>query len=141
MQIADKNQKPVESDYEYIWIRPRFEVGPFVNLITDHICIECKQPTQIRSDYSGDIFDKEKWIVESFKNTEAPIVLAGNWFGEINSKRTCNQTRYVFISADLHEKIRKLKLKGFLKADRIIHSADDSENYIQPKILASQERF
>lgn len=132
VQIVDKGKRPVKTDYEYVWIRPRFEVGPFVNARVKQVCDKCKQPTEIRIDYSGDIFDKEKWIVESFKNTKAPIVLAGNWFGEVTPKQTSNHTRDVFISTNLHEKIRKLKLKGFLKADRIIHSADASENSIQP---------
>ncbi len=125
VQIVDKNKKPVKSDYKYIWIRPKIEVGPFVNSRIKQVCNKCGQPTEIRIDYSGDIFEVGKETVESFNNTEAPIVIAGNWFGEINTKETSNHSRYVFISSELHERMRKLKLKGFLKADRVIHAADE----------------
>lgn len=123
-QIVDDKKRPIKTDYEYIWIRPKCEVGPFVNAKVKKFCNKCKQPTEIRMEYSHNTFEYE-WIVESFKNTKAPIVLAGNWFGEISSEETSNHSRGVFISADLHERIRKLKLKGFVKADYIIHSADN----------------
>lgn len=130
VQIVDDKQKPIKTDYEYIWIRPKCKVGPFINAKVKKFCNKCKQPNEIRMEYSHNTFEY-RWVVKSFKNTEAPIVLAGNWFGEIRSEETSNHSRDVFISADLHERIRKLKLKGFVKADYIIHSSDATENPIQ----------
>lgn len=127
VQIVDKKRKPITTDYEYVWIRPKVEVGPFVDAKVKKRCDKCQQPTEIRAEYSNKTFEYE-WVVESFKNTDAPIVLAGNWFGEVSQEETSNHSRDVFISADLHERIRKLNLKGFVKADYIIHSAEDIGN-------------
>ena len=126
VQIVDNEHKPVETDSEYIWIRPKVEVGPFVNESVKSKCDKCKQPTEVRLDVSHDTF-KYNWlgVVKTFKNTKAPIVLAGTWAGAVMPQETSNHEHDVFISGELHEKIRKLKLKGFVEADYIIHSAED----------------
>lgn len=125
VQIVNKEKKPVESSYEYVWVRPKYEVGWFTNAVVKRTCDKCGSPTEIRMERSADIFDADKWVVESFKNVKTPIVLAGNWFGEIDSTATSNQSRDVFISGQLHEKMRKLKLKGFIKSDCVVHAADE----------------
>jgi hypothetical protein len=145
-QILDDDKRPVKTDHEYMWIRPTCEVGPFVNAKVKKVCRKCKQPTEIRRQYSHNTFEYE-CVLESFKNTEAPIVLAANWFGEISPKKTSNHSHYVFISADLHEQIRKLKLKGFVKADYIVHAADEpydwdpfKDRVPSPEIVGSRRR-
>ncbi len=113
-----------DNKQKYVWIRPTSMVGSFVNSKIIQKCEKCDRPTEIRQRRSKDIFEFYKWTVDSFKNVKAPIVMAGNWFGEVHSGASMF-SRYVFISGKLHEKIRKLKLKGFVKADRVIHAADE----------------
>ncbi|MHA1952114.1 MAG: hypothetical protein ACW99G_21880 [Candidatus Thorarchaeota archaeon] len=110
---------------KYVWIRPTSTVGSFVDSRILQKCIRCNRSTEIRRKRSEDIFEFNKWTVDSFKNSEAPIVMAGNWYGDMNSGGASMVNRYVFISGELHEKIRKLKLKGFVKADAVIHAADE----------------
>jgi hypothetical protein len=125
VRIVDKQRKPVESACEYVWIRPTHQVGKFVNARAKRACNKCGCPTEIPWERSEDIFERDKWVVESFNSVQAPIVLAGNWYGEIYPHGLVDLSRYVFISGSLHEKMRKLKLKGFVKSDCVVHAADE----------------
>ena len=126
--IWDKGQV-VPCTVKYKWFRPTSKVGMFTDARVLQRCDKCGLPTEIREVRSeDDIFEVNKEIVESFQNVSAPIALAGNWFGEIEPGKACNNHWEVFISGALHEKIRKLKLKGFVKADCIIHSAEEEKS-------------
>jgi hypothetical protein len=108
---------------KFIWIRPTQKIGAYTNSAVLQKCKACGRPIEIRQRRSEDIFEMNKEIIESFKDINAPIVLAGNWFGEIHKGGVCDVNNYVFISPALHEKIRKMKLKAFCKADHVIHAA------------------
>jgi hypothetical protein len=122
--IWDKGQV-LGCPVKYKWVRPTNKVGDFMDAKVLQRCNKCDKPKEIREVRSEDIFEMNKEIVESFKKVSAPIALAGNWFGEIEPGRACSNLWEVFISGALHEKIRKLKLKGFVKADCVIHAADE----------------
>ncbi len=123
--VVFNNEQVVPCSVKYKRIRPNKKVGMFTSARVQQRCNECGQPTEIRKVHSEDIFEMNKEVVESFNNVSAPIALAGNWFGEIKPGKACDNNWEVFISGALHEKIRKLKLKGFVKADCIIHAADE----------------
>jgi hypothetical protein len=110
---------------EYVWIRPKAEVGWYVDAKVQRTCPECGRPMVIRQERSGDIFECNKHVVTSFLNIDAPIALVGNWYGETAAGLPFSNVRDVVISGALHEKIRKMKLKGFVEADYVIHAADE----------------
>ncbi len=115
----------VRDKKEYVWIRPKCEVGWYVDAKVIQQCHICGRPTEIRKVRSEDMFEMNKEIVTSFMGVSAPIVLAGNWFGEIRSGVHFSRCRDVLISGWLHEKIKRMKLKGFVEADYIVHAADE----------------
>jgi hypothetical protein len=121
--------KVVRGEKEYVWMRPKCEVGPYIKAKVLKMCSVCQRPTEIRirdlDDPFENIFEMNKHTVTSFRGVEAPIALVGNWCGEIRPKRHFGRVRHVIISGALHEKIRKMKLKGFVEADYVIHAADE----------------
>jgi hypothetical protein len=122
--IYDKGQS-IPCSVKYKWVFPNIAVGPFVDAKVLKRCNKCGQPVEIRQQRLKDIFGANKCTVETFKGVQAPIALAGNWYGEIEPGSPCDNYWAVFISGAFHEKIRKLKLKGFVKADYVVHSADE----------------
>jgi len=123
--IVDNERNIISEAPQFLWIRPRIEVGRYVNERILKRCPKCGEPTQIEKSMQGDIFERGKEIVESFCGTESPIVRAGSWFGYFPPGSAHSRSYDVFVSGSLHEKIRKLKLKGFVKADYVIHAADE----------------
>ncbi len=126
VRIIDKNGKITGSKHEYVWIWPKIQIGPFVSAEISKKCIKCRRPTQIYKKRQKDIFLENKEIVKTFTDTKAPIVRSGNWFGQITNEYPYHKRLYeYFISGELHEKIRKMNLKGFVEADNVIHAADE----------------
>jgi hypothetical protein len=124
VEYADRS-KSEEIKQKFIWIRPTHMVGAFTNLEIQQKCKDCHRPIEMRQRRSEDIFEMNKEIIESFKGEDAPIVLAGNWFGEIHPGGVGDVNRDVFISPTLLEKIKKMKLKGFYNPEYVIHAADE----------------
>jgi hypothetical protein len=110
---------------EYVWIRPTCHVGWYVDAKVLQTCPKCGRPTEIRRVECDDIFERNKRVVTSFQNVDAPIALVGNWFGDVRPNVHFCRNRDVIISGALHEKIRQIKLKGFVEADYVIHAADE----------------
>lgn len=123
--IIDNERNIVSEAPQFVWIRPKFAVGRYVNEEILQRCSECGEPIQIAKGREGDIFERGKEIVESFCKTKAPIVRSGSWFGYFPPSSAHSRSYGVFISGWLHERIRKLRLKGFVKADYVIHAADE----------------
>jgi hypothetical protein len=121
--------KVIRGEKEYVWMRPKCEVGPYIKAKVRKTCSVCRRPTDIRirdlDDPFENIFEMNKHTVTSFRGVEAPIALVGNWCGEIAPGLHFKRSRDVIISGALHEKIRKMKLKGFVEADYVIHAADE----------------
>jgi hypothetical protein len=110
---------------KFIWIRPIHRVGAYTNSAVLQKCKDCGRPIEIRQRRSEDIFEMNKEIVESFKGINTPIVLAGNWFGEIHKGGVCHVNNDVFINPTLLEKIKKMKLKAFYNPEYVIHATDE----------------
>lgn len=125
VSVTEKGK--VINETNFIWVRPKCKIGSFTNAIVKQKCKTCKHPIEIREVRSEDSFEMNKHVVESFLDVTAPIVLAGNWYGEVTPGGHCQQFTYMFISGQLHEKIKKMKLKGFCEAKYIIHAADEEE--------------
>jgi len=145
--VVDKQRNIVSDAPSHVWIRPRFAVGRYVNEKILQRCSKCGELIQIAKSREGDIFERGKEIVESFCKTEAPIVRAGSWFGLFPPGSAHARSYDVFVSGELHEKIRKLRLKGFVKADYVIHAADEpydwdplKNNPRRPEIVDCQGR-
>jgi len=135
-QVVIKSEgKVVKGEVDYVWIRPKFEVGPFIDARVIKRCRKCKQPTEVRRWRLDDVFLQNMEVVESFKGRQELIVRAGTWCGEVKPERSCSLLEEIFVSGALHEYIRKLKLKGFCKADHVIHSLEE------PQIAALYARF
>lgn len=124
VEIVDKG-KNEDIKKKYIWIRPKVRVGFYVDSKILKKCDKCGRPTEIRQQRSKNIFEADKQTVDSFRGVVAPIVLAGNWFGDILRGGIGRLHHDVFVSGKLYEKIRKMKLKALYKANYVIHAADE----------------
>ncbi len=123
--IVDNERNIISDAPKHFWIRPKFVVGRYVNEEILQRCAECGEPIQIAKGTDGDIFERGKEVIESFCETKAPIVRTESWFGYFPPGSAHSRSYEVFVSGWLHEKIRKLKLRGFVKADYAIHAADE----------------
>jgi hypothetical protein len=123
-QVVDKNRKLVRNEREYVWIWPKYQVGPFSDMVVKRRCEECNEPTEVREVRTTDIFTQNMCIVTSFCDSNAPIVRAGNWFGEITPERPNGRHYYIFITPALYEKMLKLKVRGLCETACVVHAAD-----------------
>lgn len=123
--LVEKNGRIMDdTKRKYFWIRPKYQLGPYHNLEIKKSCEACHKPIEIRKEFYKKGFLMNVEMVTSYNNVNAPIALAGNWFGEIT--RSAYGIGYnIFVSGWLHEKIKNLKLKGHVEADYLIHSAEE----------------
>jgi len=125
--LVSEKRKAVDYGKGLMWIKPKYRIGVFIDAKVKQKCDTCGNPTEIRQVRSKELFKMNVVAVESFNNVHAPIVLAGNWYGDIGPKRHCSRNHYVFISGELHKKIKDMKLKGFVEADYVIHAMDEEK--------------
>ncbi len=124
--VLDKGKK-IDYGKGFMWVKPKYKIGPFVDAVVKQYCDACSNPVEVRQERSKKLFEMNVVAVDSFKDVQAPIVLVGNWYGEVGPKKHCDRSHYVFISGELHEKIIGMELKGFVRADRVIHAIDEEE--------------
>ena len=123
--LVEKNGQILEdAKRKYYWIRPKYKVGSYYNSVVEEVCEVCKKPTIVRKEFINDSFLMNVEMISSYNNVDAPVVLAGNWFGNITSS-PYGISHDIFISGWLHEKIKNLKLKGHVEADCLIHSTEE----------------
>jgi hypothetical protein len=123
--IVNENGTITSNQHRYLWIRPKYSVGKYINEEVIQRCSECGEPIRVAKSTEGDIFIRAKEIISSFCDSKAPIVRCNSWFGNFPPGSEHSRGHDVFISGSLHEKIRKLKLKAFVDADYVIHAADE----------------
>ena len=89
-------------------------------------CSRCGMPTQVRVALD-DPFTSCRTIVLSFGGCDAPIALAGSWFGK-RSAKTPLTMREVYISGRLHRVLCDLSPRGFVPATTLVHSLEEEDN-------------
>jgi hypothetical protein len=70
-------------------------------------------------------------VVTEIPPTEAPIVLVGMWHGRIVEGRPLSVTWDIAISGALHEQLARIKPKGFVPADRPIHTKSEADRLLR----------
>lgn len=73
---------------------------------------------------------REMDVVTDFAGVVAPIALVGMWFGRLWHERPPDVSWDVVVSGTFHARLRKMKIRGFVPADRPIHTEAEAERLL-----------
>lgn len=123
--------RPGEVTDQFIWILPKETIGRYTNSFVVDSCKACGQPLEVRGRTVTDTMLSTKVVTQI--SSHAPIVLIGNWYGELMpdfyGRRLTDIPPCVYwevvISGELHERLSKLRIRRFVPAKSILYSLAD----------------
>jgi hypothetical protein len=126
---SDAPGEPVD---ELLYIMPTQRLGSYASMKILDSCGKCGRPTRIATGDPPDPIMHTMIILKDLPKEDIPIALPGNWFGAFTPGRQPSVSWRAFISNEFHERLRKMKVKGFVAADRPIYTLAEAERLFSP---------
>jgi hypothetical protein len=109
--------------HEFVWIMPTNMTGSYINAANRTTCDICGRPAEIRMEQPTDPLMWTLDVVTTFGGTDAPVSLAGNWYGAFRTAKSPRLHWPILISGRLHEHLLQLNPIGFVPADRVVETS------------------
>lgn len=130
---AEVPEQPLE---DLLCIMPTHLIGPYSRTVVLDRCGVCQRPTQARLKDPGDVILYGMDVVTEIPTSDAPIALVGMWFGSLRRGKPPSVSWDIVISGDLHSRLCKMKVKGFVPADRPIHTEVEANKMLSEDVPA-----
>jgi hypothetical protein len=128
ISYSDSPEVPVG---ELVSIMPTQLIGPYARTIIAGTCEVCGRPTYAYLKQPEDVILQSMDVVKEIPPADAPIALVGMWHGRIVKREPPAVAWDVVISGELHERLARMKPKGFVAADRPFHTQAEIDRLLE----------
>jgi hypothetical protein len=117
---------PREITDDLVWMMPTQLLGDYADLAVLRRCDSCGRRVHTAMGDPSDQVRSSMVILTEIPQTEAPIALPGSWYGEFRKGRPASVSWRPMVSRNFHEQLRKMKVRGFVPADRPVYTQGEA---------------